>query len=466
MNVGSIRNFGQNLSLQPTAYYEPLDEADVLSILNRHRGESIRAIGRLHSWSEAPVGEGVVLNLKHLQQVEVLSDATSVVLGGGCQIKTILDRLKQQDLTLPSLGLITEQTIAGAISTGTHGSGRHSLSHYVVAVRVARYDAATGTAIVEQIDGGAALQAARCSLGCLGIILSVTMKCRPVYSIEEHFREYWTVEEVLNAEDQFPLQQFFFIPWRWSFMAQHRREVTTRRSRFAWLYRIYWHLSIDWALHLLILTTLRLMGSFRPMRFLYRRVIPFTVIRNLKVTDDSAAMLVMEHELFRHMETELFVTREQLPTALEYLRNVLTVAGTGKPISQVELHDVEPKQLEALKGTYGHHYPLCVRKVLADDTLISMAADGQDRYAISLITYAKPSDRQGFIQVMEFLARTMSRQFGARPHWGKFCPLSPEELVAVYPGFPEFKMVCDSRDPEGVFRNRWINTLFSSAEAR
>ena len=467
--IKPLRNFGRNLLIQPTAHYEPRDEHEVLVILDRHRGEQIRAVGSLHSWSEAPVGEGVVLNLKHLQQVEVVgADATSVVVGAGCQIKTLLSRLKQRGRTLPSVGLVTEQTIAGAISTGTHGSGRSSLSHYVEAVRVARYDPETGAAIIEQIDEGDALRAARCSLGCLGIILSVTMRCRERYAVEEHLREYATLDGVLTVQEQFPLQQFFFTPWRWTYLAQHRREVPNRRSRLAWLYRIYWFLSIDLGLHLLIRVTLRLAGSFRAMRFLYRHVIPRTVIRNWKVADESSAMLVMEHELFRHIEMELFVTRDQLPSALEYVRNVLTVAGrTSSTLPDLSLDSADAARLAALVGHYGHHYPICIRRVLPDDTLISMASGGsQDWYAISLISYARPTERQGYSQVMEFLASTMSRRFGARPHWGKYCPLPAAELVALYPRFAEFRSLCESRDRQGVFRNQWLTSLFAAVGDR
>jgi hypothetical protein len=464
-----LRNFGANIQIQPTAYYEPRDEQEVLTILNRHRGEQIRAIGRLHSWSEAVSAEGVVLNLRHLQQIEIQStdNSPSVVVGAGCQLKTLLARLKQQGLTLPSLGLINEQTIAGAISTGTHGSGKHSLSHYVAAVRVARYDSTTGTAIIEQVDDADALRAARCSLGCLGIIVSVTMQCRETYSIEEHLREYHTLDEVLQAQEQYPLQQFFYTPWRWRYMVQHRREVSWRRSGLPRTFRIYWFLSIDLGLHLLILATLRTLGSFRPIQFLFRRVIPRTTIQNWKVTDDSATMLVMEHELFRHLEMELFVSRENLPGALEYVRDVLIVA--GKPsadLPPLDLDEQDLKRLESLRGQYGHHYPICVRRVLTDDTLISMASGGtSDWYAISLISYDRPTQRQAFMQVMEFLAATMSRKFDARPHWGKFCPLPAAELIAHYPRFADFQAICEARDGQGVFRNGWIASLFAAGKA-
>lgn len=468
-SVAPLQNFGRNIKIQPTVYYEPVDEREVMTILDRHRGEQIRVVGRLHSWSDAPGGEGVVLNLKHLQTITIQEGdgARSAVVGAGCQIKTLLEYLKQKGWTLPSVGLITEQSIAGAISTGTHGSGKHSLSQYVQAIRVARYDIDTGLAIIEQIDKGDLLRAARCSLGCLGIILSVTMQCRETYSVEEHLREYSTLDEVLKAEEHYPLQQFFFTPWRWTYLAQHRREVPNKRSRLAWLYRIYWFLSIDISLHLLILTTLRLVGRFRVVRFLYRKVIPRTVIYNWRVTDDSATMLVMEHELFRHIEMELFVTRDHLPGALDYLKDVLIVTGgSASETPNLPLDGSDAERLRALEGKYCHHYPICIRRVMVEETLISMASGGEhDWYAISLISYARPTQRREFMETMRFLAETMSQKFGARPHWGKYCPLPADELVSLYPRFGEFRAICNSRDPQGVFRNRWTRDLLATESA-
>jgi FAD/FMN-containing dehydrogenase len=459
-NPAPLANFGRNISIQPTAYYEPRDEQELLQILERHRGQQIRAVGRLHSWSEAAGGNDIVINLRHLQQIQVITDDTgaTATIEAGCQVKTVQAHLKSQGLTLPSVGLIDEQTVVGAMSTGTHGSGRNSLSHYVTAVRVARYDAATGAAIIEQIDHGDALRAARCALGCLGIIISITMQCRKRYFVEEHLREYPKLETVLAAEEQYPLQQFFFTPWRWTFLAQHRRESPGPRSKLAGVYRAYWHVTIDLCLHMLVLGTIRLLGSFKPARFVFRRIVPHSVVRGWKVTDDSAAMLVMEHEIFRHIEMELFVHREELPAALEHVKQVLIVASNATSAAvDLKLDEAEASQLQSLRGIYGHHYPICIRRVQVDDTLISMASGGtSDWYAISLISYAKPHQRQGFELTMTFLAETMSKRFGARPHWGKYCPLPEAELRSLYPQFAEFQSQCESRDPQGVFRNAWL----------
>ena len=467
------RNFGGNLKIQAAAAYTPTGEQDVLRILDLHSGDRIRTIGWLHSSSEAAVTDGVLLDLKRLDQVEVCGDGddTVAVVGAGCRIERLLGELdRQAACTLASLGLITEQTIAGAISTGTHGSGCSSMSHFVEAVRLARYDPASGKAFIEEITEGAELMAARCSLGSMGVILAVRIRCRANYNIEEHFAEYRRLSDVLSAESSFPRQQFYLIPWRWSYFAQHRREDARPRSPVAWLYRLYCLLAIDVALHLMVLFFVRVLRSRRLIRFAFRRLVSSFIIRNWKVSDRSASMLVMKHELFRHIEIELFVRRERLADALQYSQEVIELAGGGRSalsadnrsrLEELRMQDA----LAELRGRYCHHYPICVRRVACDDTLISMAAgEGADWYSLSFISYARLGNRDGFFLFADVMAASMSRLFGARPHWGKICPLDAAQLESLYPRFADFRAICKRLDPAGVFRNRWTAALLDGEE--
>ncbi len=440
----TIRNFGGNLEFQPSAAFFPRSDEEVLDILREHRGRRIRAIGRLHSWSRVVVADEVLLDLRHLDSVRVdtnVSDQPIATIGGGCQIKRALSELDRLGgWTLPSVGLISEQTIAGAISTGTHGSGKHSLSHYVSAVRLATYDAATGEPLIRTIDAGPELLAARCSLGCLGIILSVQVLVRPQYFVEEHLRQHQTLDEVLAAEAEYPLAQFYLLPWRWTYLGQHRRETPGPRSWHAPLYRAYWFTFIDVGLHVLLLLLVQLVRSPALIRTFYRWLVMLTVIRGWRVVDRSQDQLIMEHELFRHIEIELFVTRWRLADALAHVRTAI----------------------EQSQEFYTHHYAICIRQVLADETLISMSScrseansSGEASYAISLISYARPAARAGFFRFADALARSMVERFDARPHWGKHCPLTAAEAECLYPRLAEFREICRQSDPAGVFRNAW-----------
>lgn len=396
-------------------------------------------------------------------QIEQRDNGVWATIGAGCQVKRVLAELERQaGLTLPAVGLITEQAIAGAISTGTHGSGKHSLSHYVAEVRIATYDAATGEPVIRTINDGPELRAARCSLGCLGVIVSVSFWVRPQYCVEEHFRRYDILAEVIAAEDAFPLQQFYVIPWRWDYWVQHRREVSAPRSWQALLYQAYFFVVMEVGLHLVVLFLSHFCRLRWTTHFFFRRLLPLTVIRGWKVVGKSQDLLVMEHELFRHVEIEIFVTRSRLDDALAFLRELVSYFdGDDKALSSATRERLKPLGLLRPTdiGGYTHCYPICVRRILPDDTLISMASGNEDSYSISINCYARPSEHQGFNRFSEVLTRSMAHLFQARTHWGKVCPMDAATVKSIYPRLAEFQQVSSKFDPDARFRNDWVSRL-------
>lgn len=463
-----ITNFGGNLTLRPQAAFTPASEDEVLRILQEQRGKRIRAIGRLHSWSEAPTSDEVLLDLRKLNAVHVWHDerGPGATIGAGCQIKDALRELDHHGLTLPTVGLISEQTIAGAAATGTHGSGRSSLSHYVSAVRLAGYHPTTGAPVIREVQGDVSeLRAARCSLGCLGIALAIEIRPRPQYRVEEWFRLHATLDDVLAAEASAPLQQFYLVPWLWKFMGQHRRETDQPRSWLAPLYRLYWLITIDVGLHVCLLFLVRLVRSRRAIQAFFRWAISLTVIRNWHVVDKSQNMLIMEHELFRHIEVELFVKQSNLATALDFVKAALLYFDGDReafpPATAARLSELGLAAGRADDcGSYTHHYPICIRRVFPDDTLLSMTSDcDEPSYALSFISYEHPTRRAAFLRLAQFLTASLVTLFAARPHWGKLCSLAPAQVAQVYPRAGDFRDVCRRLDPSGRFLNRWTERI-------
>lgn len=439
-----------------------------MQVLNDHRGGTIRAVGAGHSWNPGIESHDALIDMKHIHHVHVDDDGTRVTAGAGIRIGALLKNLSRRGLTLPSLGLIDRQTIAGAVATGTHGSGRHSMSHYVEAMRIACYGA-DDAATVRTVDSGTPLRAARCSVGTLGIVLEVTLPCVPQYYVRERCRWRPGLDAVLEREAEAPLQQFYLTAHAWTYLA-HERDVaaTNRRAGWAALYRVYWLTLIDVLLHVCVKFCVSLMRSRWLVHGLYRRLLPAFIFPRWRVTDRSDRQLLMRHELFRHLEMELFVPRVHLPAALALVRDVLRAADDADhellPAAQAWIGSLGAgAALDRLRGSYVHHYPICVRRVRPDDTLISMASchgtEEQDWYAISLITLTEPRD--SFLRVAAFLAEALSSLYGARPHWGKWFPLDAGHVARCYPGLAAFREVCDEFDPGGVFRNEFVRrTLF------
>jgi L-gulonolactone oxidase len=123
------------------------------------------------------------------------------------------------------------------------------------------------------------------------------------------------------------------------------------------------------------------------------------------------------------------------------------------------------EEAHALGGLYLHDFPVTFRRVLRDDTMISMTSgDAAAWYAISLITYQR--DLAPFLRLTRLLARTAARALGARPHWGKICPLQTDEIAALYPRLEQFRAHCASVDPSQVFVNDFARSAlgFSRSE--
>lgn len=463
-------NFGGN-RVWESHLYQPGTDAEVLEILERHKNGHVRPMGSKHSWSDVAVSDDVTLDMSRFNKVEVLQgeDGESFArIGGGARLQDICDTLHAtSDQTMPTLGAIKRQTISGAISTGTHGSGRQSLSHYVTRVKVAAYDKTTGQPKIFEYTSGDELKAARCGLGCTGVILEVDMKTRPKYLVEEKVVHHKTLDDVLARYPDRPLTQFTMTPYRWDFTAWERqavpnRELSLKEKVKAQLFRAYNTAGVDVMFHLLLKGSL-MIGDSAVKNLM--KLSPHLVVSNVERVDDAEKVLTLGHHYFRHEEMELFVPESKLKGATELIKAATEVfSGESKtvpPAVEKQLREAGTyDELMANHGTYTQHYPFFFRKVMPEDTLISMASSAREPYfSISVFTYNPPEDRGNYGKFCSFLARTLNDRTGARLHWGKHFPLGQTEMAQAYPNMDRFKEICQATDPNGVFRNQYTDRV-------
>ncbi len=457
-----LTNFGRNVSFEPERVLTPTREDEILACLDdsRLRGKRVRAIGSLHSWSDIAADADVILNLKELNGVGDPvdgNDGARAEIGAGCTIKRALDELLKKGYTLPTYGMFRGLTIAGAVSTATHGSGKSSLSHYVDSIRVAAYDKGSGKARIYEWDQGDELLAARCGLGCMGILLSVRVQVERDYLIEERTQWYDELKPILEEEQDYPRQQFYLVPWSWRWFAQHRRPLDPQSgavpSANARKERVVRSVLVDYGLNGVI-KALAVMGWWKALGWFYRHAFPFFARSGKRVVDRAPHILMMRHDRYRHVEMELFVPAPHVADAAEFLEWVLrTCSGDTLPAPEIA-GSIQPnlmKDLDTLKGQYVHHHVITVRKVLRDEALISMSSDIEAWYAMSLITYQR--DLSPFLLMARFVARAMAAAFGARPHWGKTCPLDARDIAELYPKLPRFHACRAEVDPNRIFVN-------------
>ena len=459
-----VTNFGRNVTFKVDNYVRPGGETEILKLLETSRKSTLRAAGAYHSWNEAVATRKTLLDLSKLKALECQTgddNCTVVSVEAGCSVNEVLEKLVARKMSLPTFGIIGKQSIAGAISTATHGSGHSSMSNAVVAARIAAYDGSGQPRIYELTENDEALAAARCAVGCMGVLLGVTLTCTDRQLVSEKTKKADSIDGVLGEEAAYPLQQFYLVPFAWKWYAHLRKTSDGEKSSaitLAWYYIArFW--KIEFLFNLIVKLLANIPGFHRIFPAFYRKTYNRMNETGKEVIDYADKILMMRDDLFRHLEMELFVRPDRLHEAAEFIEGVLRFCAGETPgnfgaISQTVSTHGDTKILAGLKGTYAHHYPITFRHVLKDDAMISMTSDG-DAYAISFITYSRKSD--SFEAVMHFLASVMAKAFGARPHWGKLIPLDAGELERLYPRLPEFRAQCESVDPNGVFRNRFVN---------
>lgn len=468
MKTPTIKNFGGNVVVTPRYYYRPTTEGEVVAILGRHRAGKIRVVASGHAWSEAIACDDVVIDIDHLNEVSFKEEGGEmyVTAGGGTVLHDLIDTIhRTTDKTLPTYGGIKEQTIAGAISTGTHGSGRSSVSHYIEEIRLAAYDEQGRETRIYTIRGGMELRAARCAVGTMGVILSVTIRLVPTYYVASCVTELSSIKEAKERAGQDVLEQFILLPFSWRLLFFNRRITegddfdekkarANRRYNF-WVVDVIMHLFVKKIVWLVRLGLINRLGVL----WLYRVFIGDGIRKGKTVVDESDPAITLRHDLFAHLETELFVDVAVLEEVTSLSTDLLDFfAGKKKALSKELRRQLDAvgmlEEVEALEGSYIHHYPLYFRRILPDDTLISMTTDKtRATYSMSFFTYLPPKKRDAFYMMMRVMTTSLARLYQVRPHWGKYNPLTREDIAPLYTNLPAFRRIVRSVDPNGVFQN-------------
>jgi FAD-linked oxidoreductase len=415
------RNWSGHLLAHPAGRFAPASEAELVDWLRASDGP-LRPVGAGHSFSPLVPTNGHLVVLDRLSGL-LAHDAERLraTFGAGTRLSDLgpaLDRVGQAPMVLPD---IDRQTLAGAISTATHGTGiaLHSMSGYVTALRLVTVNGAVRE--IDQRDPDM-LRAAAVSLGVLGLITRVELQNREPYRLQAHTSAERT-EDVLE-----------------------RFEVAVEQHRHFELFPLT---HSDYAIVLAIDETdapidappvsaeeeaafgnaMRMWmqippGERRPyVNALAEQIGPSTVV-------DTSYRVLTNVRNIRFNEMEYAVPRE---VGAQCLREVLDL------ISRREIDVV---------------FPLEYRYVQGDDLWLSMDQGG-DRAAISVHRMAGEDYRPLFDAVEPIFWK-----YGGRPHWGKLHSLGRVELTRLYPHFEAFRALRAELDPEGRLLNDHLRRVF------
>jgi FAD/FMN-containing dehydrogenase len=186
--VADWTNWSGNVHASPARVVAPACEGDVRALIAdaQRDGLAVRPAGSRHSFTPLCATDGVAVDLHDLAGIESIdAEARTVTVLAGTRLSAIGDDLRAAGLALHNQGDVDTQTVSGATGTGTHGTGPDlgNLSSAIVAVRIATADGEIVTASADVRSG--LYQAARLSLGALGIVTAITFRCVPAYNLHE-----------------------------------------------------------------------------------------------------------------------------------------------------------------------------------------------------------------------------------------------------------------------------------------
>ena len=399
------------------------DELAAAIVTAAEAGRGVSVAGSGHSFTEAALTDGTMIDVGALSGViEADRESGLVKVGGGTVLAVLNEELHTLGLAMENLGDIDRQTVAGAIATGTHGTGARLRN---ISAQVEAIELVTADGTVRELDSSESdlLRAARVSVGALGAVSAVTLRCVPAFVLER-IDSPQPREEVLDgfderaeANDHFEL---FSFPYADSALVLERNRVEgaprPRGRAAAYLNDIVLE---NWALE-----ALSGAGRLVPKSIPALSRLAAALASGGKTVDRSDRVFASERRV-RFTEMEYGVPREHGPEAA---RRVIEWVRSNR---------------------YPVFFPIEMRVAAGDDALLSPSHERDTAY-IAVHQYRGMEWRPYFEAV-----EAIMRDYGGRPHWGKRHFQTAETLAPLYPQWDRFQAARDEFDPKRVFTNEY-----------
>jgi FAD-linked oxidoreductase len=428
-STAAWQNWSGNVRATPARLVFPRDEADVVAAVSaaaRH-GHSVRAAGAGHSFNPLACTDGFLLDLRRYSGVvRIDRDAAEVTVRPGTSLGRLAVTLDRAGLALPSLGTLASQTVAGALSTGTHGTGARHLpfAGQVAALRLVTADGSVLT-LGRESDPDT-FRCARTALGALGIITEVTLSCVASFNLRATAHTE-PLEELLDRFSDWAVSAdhvaFCWQPWDDRVLVRSLTRTGEPRTPGSVRHR-----------YLATLSEARcaiagLAGRRKPA------VVPWLAGRLASPGEAVARYVDVSYQAFTFPQPVKFLAMEHamplenIPPALWALRGALRRAGRRSP------------------------YSLLVRVGAPDDSPLSPAYGRPTGY----LNLTVPRTA-GYMELLR-IAEHVARELDGRPHWGKAHTATAEVLKPRYPEWSTFQRVRAQLDPAGLFSNDYVERI-------
>ena len=414
----------------PTRVERPRSIDEVASVVRaaRRDGLQVKVIGAGHSFTPAAMTGGVLLSLERLAAVRsVECDRCLVTVDAGITLAALGDELASVGMAMPNLGDINVQSIAGAINTATHGTGRAWGNIATTIVAIELVDGEGNVVWCDEHDRPDLLRAARVGVGALGVVTAVTAQCVPAFNL--HARE--TVElfdDVLADVDAFASSadhaEFFWMPGtRRCQVKRNRRTAETARppSRLAYVRGKYV------AENLAFGAVCRIGRRFPTLAPTIAKAVAGAAGERDLIDRSDRVFASPRH--VRFVEMEYGIPLVHLSEALDRVRTLTRTL------------------------SFPTLFPIEVRVSAADDIPLSTGF-GRENGWIAVHQY-RGAPYEAYFQGVE----AIMDEYGGRPHWGKLHYQTAWTLRDRYPEWNAFGAARAELDPAGIFRNDYLDRV-------
>ena len=428
--MATWRNWAGNQKASPVSIDAPRSVAELAALVASasEQGQKVKAVGSGHSFTSAAATNGRMIRLENLNGILHVDRATcQVTVGAGTRLSDLNTLLDAEGLALANLGDIAYQTVAGAISTSTHGTGKAltGLAGQVVAMKLVNGHGE----IIEcsQSVNPHIFDVARVSVGALGVITEYTLQAVPSFRLRA-LEQPMRLDEVLeNAHDLASTNdhfEFFWIPHtKWALTKRNNRtedELQPLPRVKGWIEKTFME---NYAFGAVCRV-----GRARPS--LIPRLATALPSSGSREYVDQSFKIFASPRIVRFYEMEHALPVEALVPALKEIRAMVDRKG------------------------YLLNFPVEVRFTKGDDVPLSTAY-GRDSAYIAVHVY-KGMECQPFFRDVEDILRA----YDARPHWGKMHYREADELSKLYPRWNEFITLRNQLDPQRTFSNAYSDTVF------
>jgi L-gulono-1,4-lactone dehydrogenase len=418
-------NWAGNQFASPLVVECPTDETQLIAAVSRSllAKRNIRAIGSGHSFTAVAVADQTLINLTGYNRIVTADKASGLVtVQAGMALSQLNSELDQLGLAMPNLGDIVYQTVSGALSTGTHGTGA-SLGGLATQVREMRVVAGTGQ--VETLTGDD-LSLAIVGLGAFGVISTVTLQCVPAFNlhvVNEPMKlnaALGRFDELADDNDHF---EFYWVPHtKWALTKQNNRtdRPLSPRSKLS-------AFANDYLFENIAFGAITKLGKRRPA--LIPRLATAAPSSGRVEFVDKSFKVFASPRLVKFVEQEYAIPRAAIPEALRAITEMVDRKG------------------------YNISFPVEVRVTAADEIALSTAYGRASGYiAVHMV---KGSDHTAYFADVEDILRT----YDGRPHWGKLHTRTYDDLAPTYKRIDEVRSLRERMDPTGLCSNEYVNRV-------